>query len=69
MKKLVQMRLSERTLNKVEELKKVLHEENRTKLVSEGISIYLELAKAYKAGGKVYIENSNGSRERLVLTH
>ena len=67
MKQLVQMKLSEKTIERVEELKKLLDEENRTQLVSEGISLYLEIAKALKNGAKVVIENKDGTREKLLL--
>jgi hypothetical protein len=67
MKQLVQMKLSEKTLEKVEKLKEMLGEDNRTKIVSESITLYLEIAKALKQGAKVVIENKDGSREKLRL--
>jgi hypothetical protein len=67
MKQLIQMKLNESTIQKVEELKKIMSEENRTQLVSEGISLYLEIAKAVKSGAKILIENKDGSKERLIF--
>lgn len=68
MKQLIQMKLNENTINKVEELKKLLKEENRTQLVAEGIAVYLELAKAINDGAKIVLEKKDGTKERLLLT-
>jgi hypothetical protein len=68
MKQLIQMKLNESTINKVEELKKIFGEDNRTQLVAEGISVYLELARAMKDGSKILLEKRDGTKERLILS-
>jgi hypothetical protein len=68
MKQLIQMKLNESTIWKVEELKEIFGEDNRTQLVAEGISVYLELAKAMKGGSKIVLEKKDGTRERLILS-
>jgi hypothetical protein len=68
MKKLIQMKLSENTIDQVTELKALLKEDNRTQIVAEGIAIYLQLAKAFQSGAKLILENTDGTRDRLLLT-
>jgi hypothetical protein len=67
-RQLIQMKLNENTINKVEELKLLLKEDNRTQLVAEGIAVYLELTKAIQDGSKVVLEKKDGTKERLILT-
>jgi hypothetical protein len=68
MKQLIQMKLNESTICKVEELKQIFREDNRTQLVAEGISVYLELARAMKDGSKILLEKRDGTKERLILS-
>jgi hypothetical protein len=67
MKKIIQMKLNQSTIYKVEELKFRLKEKNRTQIVVEAITLYLEIVKAIQDGAKIIIEYKDGTRERLVL--
>lgn len=66
-KALVQMKLNPCTMEKINELKELIGEDNRTTLTANAIAIYHELAKSVRSGGKVYIKNPDGSRDRLIL--
>lgn len=65
--KLVQMNLRPRTFNKLEELKERLHADNRTEAVKRSLEIADVISKTIKQGGKVFLEEADGTRSKLVL--
>lgn len=67
-KKSVQMKFSETTVQKVEALRELTRTDNRTQIVAQAISLYhaIESAKKEK-NGNVYIEYPDNSRDKLIL--
>lgn len=65
--KLVQMNLKPRTFEKLEELKQRLHASNRTETVKRSLEIADVVSKTIKHGGKVILEESDGTQSKLVL--
>lgn len=57
--------LSAATIGEVEIIKDRLGVKNRAQVVSEAIQFYFEIVRAWKYGGKVFIEEG-GSRVRIV---
>lgn len=65
--KLVQMNLRPRTFDKLEELKERLHADNRTEAVKRCLQIADVVSKTIMHGGKVILEESDGTRAKLML--
>ena len=57
--KQVQMNLRTKTLERVENLKKRMHTDNRTQIVTNSIAITDELLKMLEEGGELYIEKGD----------
>jgi hypothetical protein len=64
-KTLVQMKLSQKTIARVEALKKITGIDNRTAIVAQSLGFYLDILSSIKNGDKVIIERKNGDKEIL----
>lgn len=65
--KLVQMNIRQPTLNKISVLQDTLGANNRTDAVKAAIDVAEIVARAIKNGGRVVIEEKDGSRSKLVI--
>ncbi|HEU4495421.1 MAG TPA: hypothetical protein VFR70_00040 [Flavobacterium sp.] len=66
--KLVQMRLQEKTLEKLQNLSKLTDTSNKTQLISSSIQLTEELVKSMvKDHAKVYIEMPNGQKQLIKI--
>lgn len=64
---LVQMRLKPKTLSLIENLSKLTNISNRTLIVSSAIQLTEEIVNSVQDGGKVYIEDKNGTRSLIKI--
>ncbi len=64
---LVQMRLRPKTIERIDKLSKNSGIVNRTQLVSTAIEVTEALSEYIRAGGKIYIEKKDGTKERLNI--
>lgn len=64
---LVQMRLRPKTIERIEKLRKNSGIDNRTQLVSNAIEVTEALSEYIHAGGKIYIEKKDGTKELLNI--
>ena len=64
----VNMRLSQRTLSRIDMLEKSLQTKNKTQAVAFAVRIASDLLQAMSDGGKIYVERPDGSKERLILS-
>ena len=63
----VNMRLSEKTMSRVEKIQKKLKTDNRTQAIAYAVRITHDILSTLSKGGKVIIEHKDGTRDRLVL--
>jgi hypothetical protein len=63
----VNMRLSPMTVEKIQEIQDSLAVPNRTQAIVYAVNLAREIINSIKKGGKVYIENQDGSKERLIV--
>ncbi len=61
----VSMNLSERTINNVEDLSKIIGENNRTRVVSSAIELAKTILSQVKDGKKIIIKDSNGNEQEI----
>ncbi len=66
-KHLVQMNISDNTLNKVQRLQKLGDLPNRTTAIKLAVDVIDVLASSLQKGGKIYIVNANGQRQELLV--
>ena len=66
-KKPVQMRLSEDTLERIERLKETTGVENRTQIVTSSLAIAEVIISSVKEDKKIYIQEKNGKKQVLTL--
>jgi hypothetical protein len=66
-KTLVQMKLSDKTLKRVEALKEITGVDNRTAIVAQSIGLYHDMLESLRNGDRIIIERKNGDREVLRL--
>lgn len=64
---LVQMKLSSKTISRVERIKKLTGISNRTQLVAQAIALYEIFLEAVDKQGSFIIEYPNGKKERLIF--
>ena len=64
---LVQMKVSPKTLEILENLKQSMQEDNRSKIIRESLELTNTMINTIKSGGKVIIEEKNGERSRVIL--
>ena len=64
--KLVQMKLKDKTLERIESLKDLTEIDNRTQLIAASIELTEELIKAIKNGSKIYIEDESGTKKEKL---
>lgn len=65
----VNMRLSEKTLTRVEKIQKKLKTDNRTQAIAYAVRIAHDILTTMSKGGKVIIEHKDGTRDRLILNN
>jgi hypothetical protein len=65
--KLVQMNMREETLEEVENLKEMLHTDNRSNIIKTAISTMDLVAKAMSEGSSVIIEDKRGNRRQIII--
>jgi len=61
--KLVSMKLTGSTISKIENIKNIINEDNRTQIVATSINLLNQLLNDIQNGGKVYIEKKDGTKE------
>jgi len=61
--KLVSMKLTGSTISKIENIKNIINEDNRTQIVATSINLLNQLLIDIQNGGKVYIEKKDGTKE------
>lgn len=64
-RKLVQVRLTPRSLDNLHGLEKLTGLTNQTQLISASIDLAHEVLQTITTGGNVICENSDGTRDRL----
>lgn len=62
------MRLSEHTLNALEQVSRIAHLDNRTTAVRFCADLALAIMEAINEGSKIVIEKQNGEKERILIT-
>lgn len=65
--KLVQMKLSEKDLERVEVLKQLIGEQNRTKVVMTALELAEIVFKNMKSGNKIAIEHPDSQKEYIRI--
>ncbi len=65
--KLVQMRLQQKTLDRVQHLTDLMGTQNRTQIVSASLQIAESLLNDVKGGSKIYVERPDGTKELLMF--
>lgn len=66
-KHLVQMNISDNTLNKVQRLQEMGDLPNRTTAIKLAVDVIDVLASTLHSGGKIYIVNSAGQQQELLV--
>jgi ADP-ribosylglycohydrolase len=61
--KLVQMRLLPNTLEKIDNIAEITHNDNKSQIVATSVAIGEVIIKNIKAGNKIMIERNDGTRE------
>lgn len=65
---MINIRLTLPTIEKINKLQKSLSTLNRTQTIVTAVNLASEIAESIKnKGAKVYVEQRDGSKERLVL--
>jgi len=67
MSKNVQMRLSDETLDKIGNIKKNTGVENRTRIVTSGITILDTICSEIEKGSSIFIEDKKGNKKQMML--
>jgi len=65
--KLVQMNMRDRTIKKIESLKKILGTDNRTDIIKTSIDIASIVSSAIHNGASVMITEKDGSKSKIVI--
>ena len=63
----VTMNLSETTLNRVEYIKAISGQKNRTRIVAAGVELLKECIKARERGARIVIEEQDGSKQSINI--
>jgi hypothetical protein len=66
-KHLVQMNISEKTLNKVQRIQTLGDLPNRTTAIKLAVDVIDVLASTLSEGGKVFIVNAKGEQQELLV--
>jgi len=66
-KHLVQMNISDATLNKVQRIQEMGDLPNRTTAIKLAVDVIDVLASTLTNGGKIYIVNSSGQQQELLV--
>ena len=61
----VSMNLSQKSLKNVEEVSKLIQEDNKTRVVSSSLEITKEILQLVKNGKKIIVKNEDGSEQEL----
>lgn len=64
---LVQMNISDKTLNKVQRIQEMGDLPNRTTAIKLAVDVIDVLASTLHNGGKIYIVNSDGEQQELLV--
>lgn len=67
MKHIVQMKISDTTLNKVQRIQEMGDLPNRTTAVKLAVDVIDVLAESLNKGGKIYIVNTDGQQQELLV--
>lgn len=65
--KLVQMRFQPKTMDRIEHLRELTENDNRTQIISSSIQLTEELLSSIKDGAKIYIEKPDGTKETIKI--
>jgi DNA-binding NarL/FixJ family response regulator len=65
--KLVQMRFQPKTMDRIERLRELTENDNRTQIISSSIQLTEELLSSIKDGAKIYIEKPDGTKETIKI--
>lgn len=63
----VTMKLSSKTIERVERIKDQTQEKNRTRIMATGVEILDLLINEVQHGGKIFIEKTDGSKEKINI--
>lgn len=66
-KHLVQMNISDNTLNKVQRIQEMGDLPNRTTAIKLAVDVIDVLASTLSKGGKIYIVNADGQKQELLV--
>lgn len=66
-KHLVQMNISDNTLNKVQRLQELGDLPNRTTAIKLAVDVIDVLASTLHKGGRIYIVNADGQKQELLV--
>ncbi len=64
---LVQMNISDKTLNKVQRIQEMGDLPNRTTTIKLAVDVIDVLASTLNKGGKIYIVNAEGEQQELLV--
>ena len=63
----VTMKLSEKTVDRVERIKSITQEKNRTRIMATGVEVLELLINETNKGTIIMLEKKDGSREKLNI--
>jgi len=63
----VQMRLSLDTLSKIDDIKNITGVENRTRIVTSGVTLLQSVCSEFDKGNQVYVEDKDGNKKQIML--
>lgn len=66
-KKTVQMEMLDSTLEKIEEMRKILNTQNRSEIVRTSIDVTEMITKAIEDGGSIIVQKKNGEQMKLTI--
>ena len=65
---LVQMRLRDETIERVDRLKEVMETDNRTRVVAQAIRFTADVAEKLRTGSKLFVRSPDGEESELWVS-
>lgn len=66
--KVITMKLTDKTVQRIESITANTGESNRTRIFAQSVEVFELLVNHSKNGAKLIIEQSDGTKESLVIT-
>ncbi len=63
----ITMKLSDKTIERVERIKAITQETNRTRIIATGIELLDFMIKELNLGGKIIIRKRDGNEETILI--